>query len=738
MKKLSFLFIAFIGISAFSQNQIKGVINDAATGEFLPTASIYLPQIEKGTTSDDKGAFELNNLPGGNVKIIISMLGYETATLVVNVSDLKEPLSIHLKPSVFEMNEVIVSTPFQQLQKDNVMKVERSSIETLQKNGGATLSDRLTSIPGVSSITTGLSVGKPVIRGLSANRVLVYTQGVRLENQQFGDEHGLGLSDAGVESVEVIKGPASLLYGSDALGGVLYFNPESFAIVGKQTADASFEYVTNTEGVKTNVGYKVSGESLKFIIRGSQSSHADYKIPNGDFVTNSRFNELDLKSALGYSHKNFKTNLRYNYNRFRTGVPEEIGAQSRSKSMQLPFQDIDNHIISSESSLFLDKSSFDLKLGYIYNNRKELGESDVTPELGMRLNTFNYDLKYNLPKLGKFQTIVGLQGMYQDNENFGEESLIPNAVTKDIGVVITSLYSFKNNALQFGLRVDNRNIRSQDKGEPNSPNDEFVSALDRSYTSFNAALGYKTEFLKKFIGRLNIASGSRSPNLAELTSNGVHEGTNRFEIGSANLDKENNIQTDLSIEFANEHVEFAIDGFYNAINNYIFILPENRFVEGNQVFNFTQNDAHLYGGEITFHFHPHPLDWMHWESSYETVLGKINGIDDLPLIPANTISNTLRIEFQKVGFLKNTFAFVKDSYTFEQNKVSPFETTSDSYNLVSAGLGGSFDLNGRVLNLTVSGTNLFGETYIPHLSRLKTDEIPNVGRNVNIKLSYLF
>ncbi len=127
------------------------------------------------------------------------------------------------------MDEVIVSTAFNKIQSQNVMKVEHESIKELQRKGTATLIEGLATIPGVSQVSTGTSIGKPVIRGLSGNRVLVYSQGVRMENQQFGDEHGLGLNDSGIESVEVIKGPASLLYGSDALGGVLYFNPEKFA-----------------------------------------------------------------------------------------------------------------------------------------------------------------------------------------------------------------------------------------------------------------------------------------------------------------------------------------------------------------------------------------------------------------------------------------------------------------------------------------------------------------------------
>lgn len=735
MKSLFIYVLLGFSTWAYTQNQISGKVSDSTTGEPLPFVEIYIPLLEKGTVSDANGQFTLSNLPGGSVKVIIRLLGYETQNFTINTLN-KEELNVQLSPTLFEMNEVVVSTPFQRLQSENVMKIEKTSVAELMKSGAPTLIEGLDNIAGVSNFSTGVSIGKPVIRGLSGNRVVVYTQGVRLENQQFGDEHGLGLGEGGFSSVEVIKGPASLLYGSDALGGVLYFAPENFAPEGQIKSDASVEYLTNTQGVKSNAGVKYSGNTLKYLIRGSVASHADYETPDDGRVTNSRFNEQDLKAAIGFNKNRFKTSLRYNFNRLRIGLPEEVEEQSKSKSLELPFQDIDNHVLSSQSAFFLEKSHFELNLGYLYNHRKELEESRNEPELGFSLNTFNYDLKYHLPKWGKLETIVGVQGMYQDNRNFGEEQLVPDAITKDIGFVVTGLYSFGVNALQLGVRIDNRNIRAEDKGEAGE--EGFFENFDRSFTAFNAMLGYKTEFWKNYTLRANLATGSRSPNLAELASNGVHEGTNRFEIGNSSLDKEQNYQFDLSLEFSNQHLELSADGFFNRINDFIFIEPENRFIGEEQVFNFIQTDAELYGGEINLHLHPHPFDWLHWESSFEMVFGKVVDGEDLPLIPAKTWSNTLRVEFPQVGKLQNVFAYLKHQNTFEQNKVSSFETPTDGYDLFSAGLGTDISINQVTLQVSVIGTNLFDETYIPHLSRLKIDNIPNIGRNVSLKVGYLF
>src|SRR5690606_10763300 len=183
-----------------AQQSLTGTVKDIQTNETLEFVNVYLPQLEKGTVTDSSGTFTIKQLPSGNYKLVVSYLGYETFSKTIALP-LAETLEIALVPSAVEMEEVILSTPFHKLQSENVMKVEHARVADLKANGALTLSEGISNIAGVESISTGQGIGKPVIRGLSSNRVLVYTQGVRLENQQFGGEHGLGLNDAGVESV---------------------------------------------------------------------------------------------------------------------------------------------------------------------------------------------------------------------------------------------------------------------------------------------------------------------------------------------------------------------------------------------------------------------------------------------------------------------------------------------------------------------------------------------------------
>ena len=327
--KILYKALLFLAISStYAQNSLTGTVNDKTLNEPVAFANIYLPELEKGTTSNENGHFTIENVPSGTFKLIISFIGYETLSLNINFPTI-EPLTIDLMSSAIEMEEIIISTPFHKLQSDNVMKVEQEKVTDLKAQGALNLSDGISSIAGVENVSTGVSIGKPVIRGLSSNRVLVYTQGVRLENQQFGDEHGLGLNDAGIESIEVIKGPASLLYGSDALGGVLYLNPERFASENSNETDGSFNYFSNTKGYNTNVGYKTSGDKFKFIFRGALAEHADYKTKSYR-VTNTRFKEQDFNLSEFETRTFDPTNMRTAfeifspYDDFSDTIPEDL------------------------------------------------------------------------------------------------------------------------------------------------------------------------------------------------------------------------------------------------------------------------------------------------------------------------------------------------------------------------------------------------------------------------------
>jgi len=734
MKKI--IVILFLGLvhNIFAQHSIKGVIKDNKTKEVLAGVELYFVELHKGTTTDFDGYFEIKNIPNKELKMLVNYLGYKTKTITINKETKK--LTIFLDQTETHLDEIIISTPFNKIQSQNVMKVEHYKMKDLKKMGNATLIQGIANMPGVSQVSTGVSIGKPVIRGLTGNRVLVYAQGVRLENQQFGDEHGLGINEAGIGSVEVIKGPASLLYGSDAIGGVLYFNDEKFANTNSSNIEISEKYFSNTQGFNTSGMFKASNENLKLIGRATYSTHQDYKIAKGDKVTNTRFNEQDYKIGIGYSNDKFSSVLRYNFNHLKLGINEEgIAKQTTNRTPEFPRQEVFNHILSLHNHLFFENSKLDANFGYLFNDRSEFEDSN-TASLQMLLRTFNYDLKYYLPKFKAIETIIGVQGMHQTNTNNAEELLIPDATINDFGMFATSNYEWKSNVIQAGIRFDNRIINSLAHGEIAAI--DYVKEIDKKFNSFNASLGYKTEPFKQTILRLNVATGYRSPNLAELASNGVHEGTNRYEKGNADLKNEQNIQTDIALAYKSEHIEFFANSFYNSINNYIFLSPNGTQIEGNNVFNYIQDDANLYGGEFGFDFHPHPLDWLHIASSYETVLAKQNNGNYLPLIPANKINTTLKADFNYKNWFNEGYFSVNIENILKQNRVSPFETNTSNYNLINLGFGGNIKLKKTSLDVSINANNLLDTKYISHLSRLKADGIPNPGRNISFGIDFKF
>ena len=200
MKTYIKLLFLIASITTSAQNNISGKITDTQNNALIGV-EIYAQELHKGTISKNEGFYELNNIPNGTIKLTFSSLGFKTVSKTVTLNSENIALNIILNETFFEIDEIIVSTPFNKLQSENVMKVERLSAKSIRKLGATTLSEGIVNIPGVSQISTGNSIGKPVIRGLSGNRVLVYTQGIRLENQQFGGEHGLGINNAGISSV---------------------------------------------------------------------------------------------------------------------------------------------------------------------------------------------------------------------------------------------------------------------------------------------------------------------------------------------------------------------------------------------------------------------------------------------------------------------------------------------------------------------------------------------------------
>jgi iron complex outermembrane receptor protein len=733
-KIISLALLLFAAITSFGQN-FTGIVLDNETKLPISGAQVYFVDLKTGTTTDENGVFKFEYLNQKNIHIQISFFGYNVLNEIVNTVATKEKI-FYLVQGHFELEEVVLSAPSGRLQGENIVSIEHKRITQLQQTSPLTLAEAISNIPGVEQTTTGAGIGKPVIRGLSGNRIVTYAQGIRIENQQWGDEHGLGVGEVGIESVEVIKGPASLLYGSDALGGVLYFIDERYASQNTVEGFAQTKFLSNTLGSINNMGFKIHKGKLRFNLFGAYSSQADYQVPNFERVFNTRFDEKNIKSSIGFNTQHWISNIRYSFLQNKYGIVEDSTfTNSTQRNFVLPFQEIDNHNFSFENIVFTGNSKLNLTLGYTDNYRKEFEDDSNNQALGLKLNTFTYNLKWYSPTYkDQFDFIVGSQGMVQGNKNNGEEILIPDATTTDFGAFAIGNLKFDNLQIQGGIRADFREIDTKEMvtDEGNFP------ALKNSYSglTFSGGTVYK---LNKIKLRANVSSGFRAPNTTELLSDGVHHGTNRYIIGDATLTNENATQIDFSFDYQNEHFSFSINPFYNSIQNYIFLSPTDTSIDNSPVFEYLQTNAFLYGGELGFHYHPHNIHWLHLESNLSTVIAEDRNGNPLPLIPQTRINSTIRAEFTQKGKVQLKNIFVQHIYKFKQERRGLFETKTNDYNLINLGLNLEIRAKNNPIELTTGVNNLLNTNYLDHLSRLKTLEISNQGINyyigMKVKLS---
>lgn len=747
MKNILILVIILLMTSVLTaQTIIKGKVIDAHTNETLPGVNIYLPELKKGVITDLEGNYQLNLARKGTYKLQISYVGYDIILKTIEVIKDSLVLDFKMHPAVIESKEFVVSSVYHSSQDENPVDVIQFDAKEIEQSTSPSLMGALTNVAGVNMVSTGTAIGKPVIRGLSYNRVLVFSDGIPIDNQQFGDEHGLGLSEIGIDKVEIIKGPSSLLYGADAMGGVLHFVEERPANINTVVGDFGTKYFSNTSGYSTNLGFKGTSNKVRFKVRGGFSSHGDYMQGNGDRVTNTRYTESALKSSVGFMEKWWSGDVNYSFLQSSIGIPEEIGEQSTSRILLEPFQVITNHLLSSQNTFYIKKSHVKFTVGYLNNNRQEFEEGNLEQAfyhdvqnpaaLYMLLQTTNYDLKWHLPEFNHVEIIIGSQGKYQANENRGEENLIPDATVKQVGGFSMFKYAKNKFSTIAGLRYDVKTIAGQQMLIPLE--EGYKRAFKKHYQSVNGSMGLTYKWTDKLLTRVNLASGFRAPNLAELSSNGVHEGTFRYEIGNLALQTEQNVELDLGLEYVNEHISFAISAFNNGISNYIYLAPTDSVIDETTVYTYLQEDANLYGFETTLDIHPHAMHWLHFETQYAMVIGTKDDGTALPRIPANNLLFTLKAEIKDFKYLKQPFVSIATNTFFAQNSITSFETTTPSYTLLNAKIGGDVLLGKQIFQLSVGVSNLLDKEYYNHLSRLKQDGIYNMGRNlvVNLKIPF--
>lgn len=740
MKILALVFI-MVTLCQFgnTQNTISGKISDPAQ-QPLSGATIYLPEINKGTVSDKNGFYELMDLPAGRVKIQFSYMGFANKISSVLLTGKSVELNIFLEPTILRTEEIVITGGYSATQHENAVKIEALKLNSPELKATPNFTEMLTRIPGVDMISKGSGVSKPVIRGLSMNDILVLNNGVRFENYQYSSHHPLGIDEFGIEDVEVIKGPASLLYGSDAIGGVINFIKEKPAPVGSITGDYNMQLFSNTQGMTNNLGVKAASRHFFGGVRFGQKTNADFLQGGGDYVPNSRFNEYSLKVNGGYTGKTGTYKLFYDYSNQKPGLVEDEAIDEiaqRGRQTEIFYQQLNTHLISSQNMLYLGKFKLDINSAWQNTELIHFGEVDLV-EIQMKLSTLTYEAKIHLPSVDGSEYIAGFQGMNQVNKNINdrETQLLPDAITNNYSLFGMLQKTIKEKLkLQTGIRYDYKTLDSKAIGWPESP--DYRKALDKSFGSFSGSFGGTYNHSEKLLFRANIAAAYRTPNLAELTSNGQHE--TRYELGDDGLVPENSSEIDLSMHFHLDNFTFDLAGFYNLINHYIFIAPTGDTTSsGLGIFKYQQSNSSLVGGEAGMHFHPESYHWLHFEATFSSVTGKQKNGDHLPFIPANKLNFEVRAEKEHLYFLSKTFVSINVNTAFAQNLPASDETKTPGYTLVDLSVGGNLKMGRQYLFLGLSATNLFDKKYIDHLSTLKEVGFYNPGRNISLTLRLPF
>ena len=801
MKKIYILFISLVvalssyaEVTAVSQTSLQGKITDQ-NGEPVIGANIYLQELKTGAVTDNNGNYQIDNLPRRAVLIQISSLGYKMISEIIDLSSTTHKDYV-MKESVTEIAEVTVTGQAitSQLTKTPT-PVSIVTLSELQQHASTNIIDALSAQPGVSQITTGGGISKPVIRGLGYNRVVVVNDGVRQEGQQWGDEHGIEIDENQVNRVEILKGPASLLYGSDAMAGVISFFSSPILPQDKVQLNASTNYQTNNGLMGYSLDYAGHKNTFVWDVRYSGKQAHAYQNKYDGYVYGSGFKENAASAMVGTSNWWGYSHLTLSMYHLTPGIVEgerdsltgkfikpvvlpdgTVGhdiatrADFTSYKHQMPYQQVYHYKAVWNNNILLGTGSLKASLGYQQNRRQEFANV-LTPNnygLYFQLHTINYDVHYEAQEKGGYSYSFGVSGMGQRSLNKGTEFLVPEYSLFDIGAFAVAKKTIGKLDISGGLRFDNRsetgkslylnaNDAKTTASDPTATQRFF--AFSKDFNGVSGSLGASLQLNDNWITKLNLSQGFRAPSIGELASNGVHDGTVRYEIGNSGLKSEHSLQLDYELGYNTEHVTAKVNLFANNIRNYIYSHKINSVNGGDSIqsgystYKFDLGNALLFGGEVYLDIHPHPLDWLHFENSFSYVYSELKNQPDstrfLPFTPAPKWTSDIRVDLNNISkSLKNSYVSFGLEHNFKQTHVySAYdtETPTGAYTLLNAGIGTDVLLkNKRTLcTIYINATNLANVAYQSHLSRLKYSPenyatgrtgVYNMGRNISFKL----
>lgn len=761
---------------------LSGRITEKDKGAGVPGASVYIPDLKMGVTTDSAGYYKFNTLPSGSFLVEVHSIGYKVITRTLFISG---PVSqdFVLTDQFVEESPVVVTGQSKATQiKRSPVPIIAVDHEYITTNLSTNIIDAIAKVPGVSALTTGPNVSKPYIRGLGYNRILSLYDGVRQEGQQWGDEHGIEVDQYSVDRIEVIKGPSSLTYGSDALAGVVNLIPTQPAPEGRMIGDIQAEYQTNNGLFGGSGMVAATKNGFEWLARVSHKQATNYQNKIDGRVFNTAYNETDANLALGlhrgwgYSHLNLSifddlqeipdggrdsATGKFTQQITEAGDVRIVSdADLKSYAMTPLHQHVQHYRAYLANNFILGNSRLAVNLGFQRSVRREFSHPEEPYQkiagLYLQLNSYTYDIKYYLPEFDGWNLTVGVDGMYQDNKvDKGTEFVIPSYHQLDIGPFALLKKTFGKLDIAGGARFDSRSFKNfalYSVPNPVTGFDMAVSGADtagadfhfanysHTFSGFTGSIGATYNFTEQFSLKANLSRGFRAPNIAEIGANGVHPGTGIYQIGSGDFKPEFSLQEDLGLEYTSPYIRTGLSVFNNDISNYIY---NQRLVgsaggdslSGNPpvpTYKFQQGKAQLYGGEFSLDIHP--VRALHFENTVSAVYALNKGIDPklktndnkyLPFIPPVHGLSELRLDWEsKSNHIVNGFVKAQVAWYASQNRAylaDNTESATPGYALFNAGIGAGIT-NGKgktLFNLYIMGNNLFDVAYFDHMSRLK-------------------
>lgn len=679
----------------------------------------------------------------------------------------------------------VTSISFEKKSKLNsALSVEVAEKDFLNKHFTGNLVQALEHLPGVRSMDIGAGFSKPMIRGLGFNRIAVVENGIKQEGQQWGSDHGLEIDAFNIEQIIIRKGPSSLLYGSDAMGGVIEITHPTAPYTNQIFGEASMLYksVNNTFGGSVMLGIKKGTWFSK--IRYSEQHFGDYRVPTDSIIYLTQpipIYKRRLKNTAGFE-RNINLHTEYRKGRYYSnllvsnvfqktgffpgahGIPDASRVQDdgNDRNIELPFSKVNHFKISSEQKYSWDKLIAMWNTGYQNNHREEWSkfhthydtqsppENDPDKELAFKLNTYSSQLKLSFIPSTTWEYNMGGNIQYQQNKIDGYSFLLPKYNRLTVGVFTLTNWKLSQNVLlSGGIRYDYGRINISSYTDPYlevylqkmNYNDELIEEykwrsypVERSFDDFSASLGTIWTIRNKQLIKANIGHSFRLPSANELAANGVHHGTFRHEQGDSKLQSEKGWQIDASYQHEGERISFSISPFSSWFSNYIYLRPTGEWSvlpHAGQIYRYTGSEAIFIGGEISTDIKIFPTVTYSFSGEYVYTYN-IDTHTPLSFSPPASMRNTLKWEKNKTQFYFELYSI------FSQNRVAKNESPTSGVNLINMGGNKSISIGSSTIYFSVSLHNLLNTRYYNHLSFYRKVEIPEPGRNIQLLIKIPF